>query len=1106
MGYKLSKTGGVPSPELVHSDDMARYFEELEKCAEECYSIAEAARKRGYDPNTKVEIPKAEDLAKRVEELTGVENVAERIRELSRDHEREEVSLFIAEEVALRPENTVRDRLDAAIRVGLAVLTEGILVAPLEGIGGVEIRKNGDGTDYVELSFAGPIRSAGGTGQAMSVLIADVVRRKLGIDDFKPTQGEVQRFKEEIPLYKRSKNLQYTPSAEEIELIISGCPVSISGEGTETEEISGNRDLPRLNTNRLRGGACLVIAEGMCLKAKKLKKYVDRLEIGGWEFLGEYIKKYASVEKGDDKEEGKGRIEPNHKYIKETIAGRPVFGHPMRKGGLRLRYGRARTTGLAAVAVNPATMILSGEFMAVGTQLKIERPGKAGAVTPCDTIEGPTVLLKDGSVKRINDIEEAVRVKEDLKEIIDLGEILIPYGEFVENNHLLVPGTYCHEWWVQEAEMDIREDEIDAEKAVELSRENGIPLHPKFVYFWDYVSKEDIMKLRDWLAEHGTVEDSLLVDNHNDVKRIAEDIGIPHGLRGSKIEFRDHPPLVFTLGLESTALDRCGDSDKEDVFEYLSELSGVDIRCKGPVAIGARMARPEKAKERVMSPAVHALFPVGEAGTNQRLIEKAVDAGVIEVKVSALRCTKCGKRGVQIRCSCGGRSEITDPPNKQKIPMQIIYRQALVTLGEGGNVQKIKGVKGLMTKNKVPEALEKGILRKKHSIFVFKDGTSRFDMTDLPLTHFKPKEIGCDVERVKELGYTEDIYGNKLESEDQVIELKIQDIIASKSAGSYLLRVAKFVDDLLEKYYDLEPFYRAQREDDLIGHMVVGLAPHTSGGVLGRLIGYQRGRACYAHPYFHASKRRNCDGDEDCVMLLLDGLLNFSREFLPEKRGGLMDAPLVLTTRINPDEIDEEAHNVDTLWRYPLEFYRKTMEYPDPKDIADIMETVKARLDTKGRYEGLGYTHDTSDISMGPIASKYTQLGKMTEKMEAQIKVAHLIRAVDATDVVCRIIEDHFIPDMMGNLNKFCVQTTRCTKCNKKYRRPPMAGKCDCGGNLTLTVHKGGVKKYLDTSLELTRRFDLPVYLQQRVQQISEQIDSLFENDKVSTPRLDEFC
>ena len=219
-----------------------------------------------------------------------------------------------------------------------------------------------------------------------------------------------------------------------------------------------------------------------------------------------------------------------------------------------------------------------------------------------------------------------------------------------------------------------------------------------------------------------------------------------------------------------------------------------------------------------------------------------------------------------------------------------------------------------------------------------------------------------------------------------------------------------------------------------------------------------------------------------------------------------MDAPLVLTTRINPDEIDEEAHNVDTLWRYPLEFYEKAMEYADPKEMASVMETVKNRLNTEGQFEKFGYTHDTSDISMGPVESKYTRLGKMTEKMEAQIRVAQIIRAVDADDVVSRVIQDHFIPDMLGNLNKFCLQTVRCTGCNKKYRRAPLSGKCDCGGNLTLTIHKGGVKKYLDKSLELTNRFDMPVYLKQRIQQISDQIDSLFENDKVSTPRLDEFC
>ena len=49
--------------------------------------------------------------------------------------------------------------------------------------------------------LAGPIRAAGGTAQALSVLIADVVRRELDLDPYIPTPAEIERYKEEI-LYK----------------------------------------------------------------------------------------------------------------------------------------------------------------------------------------------------------------------------------------------------------------------------------------------------------------------------------------------------------------------------------------------------------------------------------------------------------------------------------------------------------------------------------------------------------------------------------------------------------------------------------------------------------------------------------------------------------------------------------------------------------------------------------------------------------------------------------------------------------------------------------------------------------------------------------------
>lgn len=80
------------------------------------------------------------------------------------------------------------------------------------------------------------------------------------------------------------------------------------------------------------------------------------------------------------------------------VAGRPVIGHPSTAGGLRLRYGRGRTTGLAALAIHPSTMFALEVSLPIGTQIKIERPGKAGAVTPCDQIEGPILLMKNGDL------------------------------------------------------------------------------------------------------------------------------------------------------------------------------------------------------------------------------------------------------------------------------------------------------------------------------------------------------------------------------------------------------------------------------------------------------------------------------------------------------------------------------------------------------------------------------------------------------------------------------------------------------------------------------------------------------------------------------------
>ena len=1120
------------SDKVAFSKGMEEYFNDLGLKKDECYVIAEKARSKGKDPEMHVEIPQAEDLASRVEKLLAdwkVDGIAEEIRSLTAEYgNREVVSLMIAKRVASARTGSREEIIDRAVRVGLAVLTEGILVAPLEGIAETKIRENADGSEYIDLVFAGPIRAAGGTGQAMSVLIADMVRREMGIGKYIPTDHEIRRFHEEIPLYKQCQHLQYMPSPKEITLIVSNCPVCIDGEGTEKEEVAGYRDLPRIPTNRVRGGACLVIAEGLCQKAAKIKKHVDKLEIDGWDFIGELIQSKGGDEK---KDECVKVVKPQDKYLKDIIAGRPIFGHPSRPGGFRLRYGRGRTCGLAAIALNPASMYALDEFTALGTQIKIERPGKAGAVTPCDSIEGPILLLDNGDLIYCATKEEVQEVRSRVTEIIDNGEILIPFGEFSENNHMLVPCGYTLEWHKQElkAVSELPEDWADPtyERAKEMSGSLKVPLHPKFNLFWYDMSMDDLTYLRQVIISNGKYDGTLKIKTDERSKRILEDLGALHRMDDgvAVIDGRYGNVIMDCLALSSGAAI----SSKKDIvgttpLDVVSNAFGTEIRARARTRIGARMARPEKADDR-RNPEVHALFPIGKEAGNKKELFSAIAAvkekqslskkkeNGVPMEVGTRRCPQCGDQTWSAWCrDCGVHTNFVKAEkvygDSSRMTMFIDLEGEMIGAMASAGITKLAEVKCLETlpsKIKVPETLEKGVLRAANDVSVFKDGTIRFDMTDVPITHFRPREIEMTVEKAKELGYTKDMFGNPLTDGEQLCELKVQDFIPADSCGNHLVKVAKFIDDTLEKLYGMERFYNVNARDDLIGHLGIGLAPHTSGGILCRIIGYTKACGGYAHPFFHAAKRRNCDGDEDSIILLLDGLINFSRGYLPDRRGGLMDAPLVLTTRLNPNEIDKEAHNIDCLFEYPLEFYTAAMEMKDPKEIEKIMDLIAGRIGTERQYEGLGFTHDTKDISEGPKHSAYTTLESMNAKMEAQLYLGKKIRAVDERDVIAGVIDKHFLPDMAGNLRSFSAQSVRCTKCNEKYRRIPLTGVCKCGNSLILTVHEGSVKKYLEVSKEMGEKYGLSEYTRQRIAIMEMSMTSLFDNDKVKKCKLSDF-
>lgn len=1322
------------------------YFEALKKKADIQYTIAAEARGKGMDVVGEIECPPTLDLADRTENIIGPPGVAVRYRELYAEHkgDRNRTIFQLFREIIEQKFSPIANdekRLEQAIKTSLVLVTEGVVVAPLDGVPQVKISKNPDGSKYVDIYFAGPIRAAGGTATVFPLILGDYARQLMGLDRYKPTEDEVERYVEEINIYDEIITRQFKLKDDDVRKIVRGCPVCVNGEPTEEREVNAHKDLERIPSNRIRGGMCLVVSEGVGLKAMKIMSLAKMLGLN-WGWLEDVIK-IGKSSAGEEKE-----IKPNFSYLSKIAAGRPIFSYPSRYGGLRLRYGRSRNTCVMGKGLHPSTMYILDEFIAVGTQAKMERPGKSAEMFPVDTIDGPIVKLRDGEVRKIRTLEEAIEVRPAVQEIIFVGDVLITLGDFRKTAHPLMPAGYCEEWWKLELENKLKEfglgsggqklenqgqalrshtlaanfnmqkilsapQSIDQNTAIELSLQLGVALHPNFLHYYTALSGAEACELVDTVraAEKnfaGNELEALLLEYTPRSKELLEKIGLPHSASAGKIIVGKEFAYSFFKTFGGTSAGQ--PSPELPVLEMLTGLCGMQIRDKAGTFIGCRMGRPEAAKPRKMVGDPMVLFPIGNSGGNIRSINKAAQAGTVEVELVyfinptsglvedslqsmetgeknglARKCSKCSKFSLGEKCPrCGAQ---TGAFSKRKVDLRKMLEHAARRL-KVPVPALVKGVKGLINAQKVPEPLEKGLLRARHNLHIFRDGTIRFELLNAPLTHFRPKEISLSVEKARELGYTKDYEGRELVSAEQLCELFVQDMVVNQDAGDFFVRVTKFIDEELEKFYGMKRHYNYEGREQLIGELFLGLAPHTSAGVLCRIIGYTKAKLNFAHPYFHLAKRRNCfpastpvliemggkpklvpigsfdngnpdetiplkgintytiladgklkkervkalfkrkspkklmkikselgceliatydheilifngkkivrrkaakikagsqiltlhklaeknlrsiirdykktfgnksgifekvernlrtkgknlkkigpfvldkiksleeipsreeyvydlmvegnktfiagfgnlgvydcDGDQDSIMLAMDALLNFSRLYLPSSRGGRMDAPLVFTVAINPQEIDDEVYEVETCEAYPIELYERSLLFAEPDSIP--VPIIKRKIGKPGQYTGFGFTHATTTFDAGPKESRYISFRSMEDKMAAQASVQGKIRAVDKKDALERVMVSHFMPDIIGNTRAFSRQSFRCSTCNTKYRRIPLSGKClECGADsIILTIAQGSVRKYLVIAKDLIRNYGLSDYLSQRIGLIEKEINSVF--------------
>ena len=1041
-----------------------KYFKDLEKNVRKIYEVVGEAKAKGLDPVDKVEVPLALSMAEKIVGLISIKypqvvdsGIAERILELEREYGKLDptVAFKIAEEVAKQKFckfATLLEAIDAGIRVSFAYLTIGVVSPPLEGFTELKLGKTREGKDYFVAYFSGPIRSAGTTASCVVLMIIDYLRELFGYAKYDPSEEEVRRYvTENTDYHERITNLQYFPLEEEMAFIAKNLPIQISGEPTATLEVSNYKNLGRVETNFVRGGMCLIFSEGLAQKAQKGFRLLEMakkngIKSTGFDWIEEYLELHDKLTSRKSKGNGGGAV-----YLKDLVAGRPIFGHPSRSGAFRFRYGRGRVSGFSAASLHPATMAITDSFIATGTQLKIEKPTKGCVITPCDSVDGPIVKLFNGSVKKIKTIEEAKKFYSDVEEIIYLGDILFPFSDVVNRGADLIKPGYVEEWWNLELEKKGGKVEnfydVDFEEAVGLSKKYEIPLYPKFIYFWTEISKEEFLNLIEWL-KHSWINKKLIFpfgkieqEKFEFGKRALELLGIEHEVTIENVVLSEENSrtLLINLGIEfkegllkgeieelnkKLIFENLSDENKvkkkgEIILKIVNEVSDFVIKDKAGDFIGARMGRPEKAKLRKLQGSPNVLFPVGKEGGRFRSINAAYEVGKVRSTFPLNYCESCKKETIYSACEvCGKKSKkmfyfyggkeksfesVKEEYEKKgtnycnmDLDIKHYFEKAIERLGlkNGELPLLIKGVKGTSSAEHSIEILEKGVLRAKNNLQVNKDGTIRFDCTELPIVSFKPKEIEVSVEKLRELGYDKDVYGKELINDEQILDLMPHDVLIPSSSESHeergdnvFINICNFVDEELERIYGLKSFHNVGKREDLIGQLGVFMAPHNVAGVVCRFIGFSNSLGVYASPYMHAAVRRDCDGDESAIMLLSDVLLNFSRKYLPSHRGGTQDAPLVLNAKINAGEVDDQILDFEFSFGYPLELYELAEKRKHSSKVKGIKLVKDVLREGENPFVGIGFTHDTENFNNSVICSSYKLLETMQEKVRHQMEL-----------------------------------------------------------------------------------------------------------------------
>jgi DNA polymerase II large subunit len=1056
------------------------------------------------------EIKFADTLQDKVEFLLKLKGISSRLKELKHKLSREEMVLQICQDFLDRKFGDLSkiELVQLCVRCAVCIITDGVVSAPIQGIPKIAEQSNTDGSTYVEIYYAGPIRGAGGTASALSLLVCQYMSRKLGYSKYQATPQELERYCGEILKYIKLHPVIRSPSIPQIKKIVLNCFICITGLATEIQEVDSYKYLPRVKTPKLRGGMSLIIVEGVFMRAKKILKYTKLFNLD-WDWLSQMLSQQQENSKPKSSIKD---LNPNQpKFLQTVSIGKPVLSRSKSKNGFRIRLSRSRNTGIGSRNLNPYTIKLL-KFVNVGTQFIIQSPGKALGVAPNSSLQPCKVKIKQGSFLSVNSDQVYTKVKDQITQIVDLGEIGISLGDYIESSCKVPKHDFCFEIWkhfLKDKGLQHTYNPKEYHKTIEFSKINNLPFYPDLHPLVDYINYQEYKDLRNSLLKTNLINfnlDSKSLD-------LIQTLGLLYNFDNITKKYSFTHPLVVSnfFLLDKSDLDY---SKYTTIQDIVNSNSNIKIDHKGLNILDCRVGRVESAVVSEVKPKIHGLYEIGSLNLPVNIVNKVLDKNLkLKAKLRARFCQVCNKVTYKPYCCSKSTKYLSGESSDQEI--QIIEDPLQATsfltktfefdfsqdfLQAFNNLNQSLGDYTIKVSNKTVygiyefQAIEKIILRAKYDISAWKDGTSRYTFSNLTLTHFRPIEIHTQIKELKHLGYTHDINGIELTDINQVLELRPQDIIVNYASLVYFYKVTKFIDQLLVKFYGSKPFYNIFSPLKLIGHYFLGQSPHTCAAVACRVIGYTKHtNVLYGHPIFHCAKRRNCDGDGDTLLLLGDTLLNFSQAFMRRGNGAKMNIPLMISKNIFLSEVDKECRNLDFYSEYPLEFYQGF----DPLSIENP-KILQNKKDQEINNLNMGYTTETNLIELDNDYNAYKKIHITKQKLQEQFKLCKSIRNLkNQTIVFEKVLKTHLIPDIVGNIRSYLKQNLRCGKCKTSYRAPTLNGLCRfCKTPLKLTVYPNSVKKYMPYVDMISKLYELDLFTKQKINLFKRELQEIFIQER----------